>query len=214
MPTFAILPAKSFEHAKQRLSREIPPAVREALAEAMLHDVLDALGRCSNLEAILLVSPSGRARRLARARGARVLADAGEGHNAAARLGIEAAASAGATRALLVPGDCPALEPAEVDELLARPHPSPSALIVPDRHRTGTNALLLTPPQALTPSFGPDSCARHAALADRQGVHREFVDVRSLALDIDTPEDLDSLISRAEYAPATASRTAKLLSRC
>ena len=68
----------------------------------------------------------------------------------------------GADRALLVPGDCPALDPGEVSALLA--HTAP-VVIVPDRHGTGTNALLLAPPDAIAPSFGPGSFARHAALA-------------------------------------------------
>jgi 2-phospho-L-lactate guanylyltransferase len=83
-------------------------------------------------------------------------------------------------------------------------------LIVPDRHRTGTNALLITPPDALAPSFGPGSCERHAALAAAAGVHHEIIELPSLALDIDTPEDLVAL---AEL-PDAGVRTHELLSRC
>src|SRR5207302_7322924 len=67
-----------------------------------------------------------------------------------------------------------------------------SMLIVPDRHGTGTNALLLTPPDALAPSFGPGSCERHARQARAAGVAAEVVEVPSLATDIDTPEDLEA----------------------
>jgi 2-phospho-L-lactate guanylyltransferase len=94
--------------------------------------------------------------------------------------------------------------------LLARPVLPPSALIVPDRHGTGTNALLLTPPGALAPSFGPDSCERHAQLARAAGTHAEVVEVPSLALDVDTPEDLAALVAASDRAP----RTQALLSRC
>ena len=62
-------------------------------------------------------------------------------------------------------------------------------LIVPDRHGTGTNALLLTLPDALEPSFGPASCQRHAAHAESSGVAHEVIEVPSLALEVDTPED-------------------------
>ena len=78
---------------------------------------------------------------------------------------------------LLVPGDCPLLDARELDELLVHPAGQRSALIVPDRHGTGTNALLLTPPDALAPSFGPDSCQRHMADADAAGVPAEVVEV-------------------------------------
>jgi len=210
MATLAILPVKSFSHAKQRLRHEVPPQLRQALAEAMLLDVLGALARCRTLAGVLVISPSDHAREVAVGCGARALADTGEGHNAAALLGLCLATQEGMARALLVPGDCPALDPAEVDELVARPHPSQGVLIVPDRHGTGTNALLLTPPGALEPSFGPGSCARHQDHARRQGVDSEVVQVSSLALDVDTPEDLDSLAALAERAP----RTFELLSRC
>jgi 2-phospho-L-lactate guanylyltransferase len=102
---------------------------------------------------------------------------------------------AGAERVVLVPGDCPALSPAEVDELLAHQPPAPSVLVVPDRHGTGTNALVLTPPDAMPSSFGPGSCERHLADAAQAGVHGEIVAVPTLALDVDTAEDLDVLES-------------------
>jgi 2-phospho-L-lactate guanylyltransferase len=210
MRTIAILPVKSFSHAKQRLRHEVSPALREALAEAMLCDVLAGLARCERLDGILVVSPSPRARELAESRGARTLADAEEGHNQAAKLGISAAAADGADRVLLVPGDCPAVDPAEIDDLLARRYPRPSVVIVPDRHGTGTNALLIAPPGSLPPSFGPGSCARHQADARRLDVLSELVEVPSLAIDVDTPEDLESLSSLTQLAP----RTLELLSRC
>jgi 2-phospho-L-lactate guanylyltransferase len=82
-------------------------------------------------------------------------------------------------------------------------------MIVPDRHGTGTNALLLTPPDALAPSFGPGSCERHAREARTGGVHPEVVEVRSLATDVDTPEDLEALES--SLGPADALSTRRLL---
>jgi 2-phospho-L-lactate guanylyltransferase len=109
-----------------------------------------------------------------------------------------------------VPGDCPALDPTEVDELLARPVTPPAALVVPDRHGTGTNALLISPPDALSPSFGPGSCQRHLQLARERRTNAEAVELPSLALDIDTPEDLDALAS----SPDRALRTRQLLARC
>ena len=78
---------------------------------------------------------------------------------AAALRGIDAALERGAERVLLVPGDCPALDPAEVSALLAH---DAGVVIVPDRHGAGTNALLLTPPDVMAPAFGEGSFARHS----------------------------------------------------
>jgi 2-phospho-L-lactate guanylyltransferase len=210
MRTLAILPVKSFGRAKQRLRDDLEPELRESLAEAMFADVLDALDATKSIDGVVVIAGGETPSEIARAHGARVLNDREQGHNVAAGLGIEAALDAGYDRALLVPGDCPVLDPDELDGLLARPMTPPSVLIVPDRHGTGTNALLLTPPDALAPSFGPGSCQRHAELARAAEVHAEVVQIPSLALDIDTPEDLSALASTSERA----ARTHELLSRC
>jgi 2-phospho-L-lactate guanylyltransferase len=193
MPTLAILPIKSFSEAKQRLAEELTPGPRRALAEAMFSDVLIALRRANSISEILVVSGDHGAQRIAGGHGAIVVEDDTLGHSEAALLGIGQALESGAERVLLVPGDCPLLDPKQIDELVARPVAQRSALIVPDRHGTGTNALLLTPPEALRPSFGPDSRARHVANAQAEGCTPEVVDVSSLALDVDTPDDLAAL---------------------
>jgi 2-phospho-L-lactate guanylyltransferase len=209
MRTLAILPVKTFSHAKQRLRRGLSDDTREALVEAMLADVLGAL-RLSAIDRVLVITAGEAPRRIAEAHGAQVLADEEAGHNAAAGLGIGQALGRAYDRALLVPGDCPALDPAEVDDLLSRPAPIPSVLVVPDRHGTGTNALLLTPPDSIPPSFGPGSCQRHLELARARGVAAEVVNVPSLALDVDTPEDLEALASLS----TRAQRTHGILARC
>jgi len=209
MRTLAVLPVKSFDRAKQRLRPGLDPHSREQLAEVMFLDVLEALGATA-VDEVVVVSGGTAARRIAHEYGATAVEDRDEGHNAAAALGVRAARAVGAQRVLLVPGDCPAIDPTEVDELLERPVSPPSALIVPDRHGTGTNALLLTPPDALAPAFGPGSCRRHLDTAPAAGTEAEVVKVPSLALDIDTPEDLGALAEISERAP----RTREMLSRC
>jgi 2-phospho-L-lactate guanylyltransferase len=104
----------------------------------------------------------------------------------------------------LVPGDCPALDPGEVGGLLALTEP---VVIVPDRHGTGTNALLLSPPDVMVPAFGDGSFGRHVALARAAGVEPRVVEVPSLGLDIDTPEDLAAL----RRSPGIGPRTRALL---
>jgi 2-phospho-L-lactate guanylyltransferase len=207
--TIAILPVKSFVSAKQRLTEGLASEQRQALAEVMFCDVLLALSQATSIDAVVVVTRGARAREIALARGVQVVADQERGHNAAAMIGIDAAVRGGANRVLLVPGDCPALAASELDLLLSRPIEPPSVLIVPDRHRTGTNALVLTPPDTLAPSFGPGSCERHAREARAAGVHTEVVEVRSLATDVDTPEDLEALES--SLGPTDAPTTRHLL---
>jgi 2-phospho-L-lactate guanylyltransferase len=84
-------------------------------------------------------------------------------------------------------------------------------VIVPDRHGTGTNGLLLCPPDVIEPSFGPDSCARHQQLARDAGVAARLERPPSLLLDIDTGADLAALRDRLAGQEARASRTRDVL---
>jgi 2-phospho-L-lactate guanylyltransferase len=213
MSTRAILPIKTFVAAKQRLAHELSPGPRRALAEAMFADVLTALRRAEAVNEIVVVSADHGAQQIAGGHGATVLEDRGSGHSEAALIGIREALEAGVERVLLVPGDCPLLDPRELDRLLAHPSAGRRAVIVPDRHGTGTNALLLTPPDVLAPSFGPDSRYRHAQHAEAAGTPYEIVEVPTLALDIDTPEDLEALRERLAQRHGGAAHTRGMLNQ-
>jgi 2-phospho-L-lactate/phosphoenolpyruvate guanylyltransferase len=213
MATVAILPVKSFRDAKQRLDPSLQPAARRLLAEAMFADVLVALRRAGSIDRTFVVSTDHRAQSIAGAYGASLVDEDDRGHNYAATRGITHALGRSIERVLLVPGDCPALDPREVDDLVARSIGIPSAVIVPDRHGTGTNALLLTPPDALAPSFGPGSCQRHSEGAGSAGINHEVVDVPTLALDIDTADDLDQLRSMLASTHGGAAHTRGMLRR-
>jgi 2-phospho-L-lactate guanylyltransferase len=78
---------------------------------------------------------------------------------------------------------------------------------VPDRHGTGTNGLLLRPPTAIEPSFGPDSLQRHVAAAEAAGVAHRVERVPSLGFDVDTSDDLAVVVEAIESSRATAPRT-------
>jgi 2-phospho-L-lactate guanylyltransferase len=212
--TAAVLPVKSFARAKQRLGEAVGSEDREQLAAAMVGDVLAALTAVAEIDEVVVVTAEPLAAQAAEKAGAAVVEDPDEaGQSAAAGRGIDAALARGADRALLVPGDCPAIDPAELARLLARRPQDPSVVIVPDRHGSGTNALLITPPDALAPSFGAGSFARHAALARAAGATVKVCDLPSLGLDVDTPGDLGALRSALDARPAGAARTRAVLDR-
>ncbi|HEX3803311.1 MAG TPA: 2-phospho-L-lactate guanylyltransferase [Solirubrobacteraceae bacterium] len=213
MTTVAILPAKSFEKAKQRLSPAIQLGYRRALVESMFSDALIALRRVGSIDEIFVVTSDHTAAQIAGGYGAAVIDDTAHSHSDAVGLGIAHALAIGATRALLVPGDCPLLDPAELEELLARRVAERSVVIVPDRHGEGTNALLLTPPDAMTPAFGEGSRQRHTDLAIAQGLTPEVVEVPSLALDIDTSDDLEQLVAQFASTRGRAANTRGMLSQ-
>ncbi|HEY8582769.1 MAG TPA: 2-phospho-L-lactate guanylyltransferase [Capillimicrobium sp.] len=209
--TLAVLPVKGFDRAKQRLREAVPDGPRAGLAEAMVADVLAALGCVQGLDGIVVVTAEPAAAALAAQAGAEVVADPAEaGQSAAAALGIARARERGAARVLLVPGDCPALDPAEVGRLLRAEE---AVVVVPDRHGTGTNALLLAPPDAIEPAFGAGSRARHEALAAAAGASCRVLALPSLAMDADTPEDLETLRASGRMGARSSAVADRLVPR-
>ena len=171
--TIAVLPIKRFSAAKTRLERDDRAAVMRGMAERVIRAVV-----ASSVRRLLVVTADADAAVMARGHGAEIVTEPGlVGHSAAASLGVARAIELGAERVLLLPGDCPLLSAADVDALLAA-HAGPGVVVLPDRHGTGTNGLLLCPPDVITPAFGPGSRARHEQLARSAGA-RCVVDART-----------------------------------
>jgi 2-phospho-L-lactate guanylyltransferase len=211
--TVAILPVKRFAEAKSRLGASLADGLRLELARAMVADVLAALAEADSVERTIVVSSERSLPAAADADGVDIVGDDAErGQSAAVELGVRRALGEGFERVLCVPGDCPALDPGEIDALLdpARDDGC-EVVIIPDRHGTGTNGLLLRPPDAIAASFGPGSCERHQRLALAAGLGHRLERPSSLLLDIDTREDLSALRGRLSGWGGRAPRTRGLL---
>jgi 2-phospho-L-lactate guanylyltransferase len=207
----AVLPVKRFDAAKQRLAAGIDEERRRELAAAMVADVLDAIGEARSIERLIVVTGDPIAQELAAKAGAEVVADPEDaGHIQAAQAGIARAEAEGAERVALLAGDCPLLDPRELDRLLTGV-PGSYVGIVPDRHGSGTNALLLSPPSAIVPAFGEGSRARHVEAARQAGIPFGIEELPSIELDLDTPGDVIALQRELERQPKRARRTAKAL---
>ena len=190
--TWAVVVARTGPSAKSRLAALLTPEQRAGLALAMLDDLLTACGG-AGLDGVVAVvdSPAGRA--LARERGALVEADGGADMNAAVLAGLGRATAGGAGAAIVLPGDLPCARAEDLAALAASPAAGRSVAIATDHAGTGTNALLLRPPDAIGPSFGVGSAARHRALAAAAGAAVLTVERDRLARDVDTVEDLAAL---------------------
>lgn len=211
MTATAVLPVKRFDAAKQRLAAGIEDERRRELAGAMVADVLEAIGEARAIERLIVVSGEPLAQELAAEAGAEVVADPEDaGHVEAALAGIARAEVEGAERVVLLAGDCPLLDPRELDRLLTGV-PGNYVGIVPDRHGSGTNALLLSPPGAIVPAFGEGSRERHVEAARAAGVPFGIEELPSIELDLDTPGDVIALTRELAKQPKRARRTAKAL---
>jgi 2-phospho-L-lactate/phosphoenolpyruvate guanylyltransferase len=210
MKATAVVPVKRFSLAKSRLALGADAARKPELVAAMVADVLEAIGRARMVERTIVGSQEPRAAELAAAASAELVSDFDDAsHSAAALAGIAVATAAGARCVALLPGDCPLLDPRELDRMLTGV-PDSYVAVIPDRHGTGTNALVLAPPEAIEPSFGEGSKARHVAAARAAGVPFGVEELASLGLDLDTPADIVALTMAVERTGG-AKRTAQAL---
>jgi 2-phospho-L-lactate/phosphoenolpyruvate guanylyltransferase len=208
--TTAIVPVKGLIVANGRLNGVLSADERNQLAEALFLDLIVKLPRSRCIDEVMVVTADKSIARQVRWFGHKVLLqESDEGHSEAAAAGARAAMAEGAERVAMLPVDCPMLDTDELDAHIGR---SPrTVLIIPDRHGTGTNGLVLAPPDVFLPAFGPDSCSRHVSRARATGISFALEDVDSMGIDLDTPEDYTLLRDRLLLDPQPAPRTAKVL---
>lgn len=202
LPIWAVVPAKEFTGAKQRLTAALSPNLRRDLALAMLEDVLAALAAARGLDGILLVTIDEAARRLAAGYGAEISGeDAAEGHTAAI-MGMARRLAARGAAMLTLPGDVPLVTAAEIERVVAAYRGGSRFTIVPARDERGSNAILAAPADAVPLRFGDDSFFPHLAAARAHGVEPLVLALPGIGLDIDTPEDLAAFLSRPSQTRA------------
>lgn len=188
---WAIIPVKETAGAKQRLSPALSASVRQALALAMLEDVLEAIAGVKGLGGAILVTVDPEAEVLARRYGMQTLAEgAHDGHTGAVNAGARHLVTQGRDTLLTLPGDLPLVTTAEIEALIAAHSPAPSFTIAPAHDDLGSNAILMSPPQAVPLRFGEDSFFPHLAAARAQGIEPCVLRLPGIAFDIDNPQDL------------------------
>jgi 2-phospho-L-lactate guanylyltransferase len=192
MTLWAIVPVKPLRRGKSRLSTILTEDERTDLNKRLLANTLETLSEIPEIEQILVVSRDQAALSLAREFGARTVLENGMPLLNIALTRATVVAREYATRGvLIVPADLPLITPEDVRVMLGKVKEPPVVVIAPDRHREGTNALLVCPAGLIEYDFGLGSFERHCELVRSVGARLEIVELDSLALDMDVPEDLD-----------------------
>jgi 2-phospho-L-lactate guanylyltransferase len=197
----AVVPAKSLSGAKSRLLRQLPQPAVERLCLAMLCDVVDALRAVPELGRVVVVTPDPAVAAAARETGAEVLLRPDPGLNAAVEAAAAIVAPGAEDGALVVLGDVAGARPREIERLL-RALPGRGVALAPSRDG-GTCALLRVPRDVIPAGFGPDSARVHRERAARAGVACVELELPSLAIDVDEPEDLAALRRSGSAGPRT-----------
>ena len=144
------------------------------------------------MDGVLVISRDPHALTVARSHGARTVQENGQPQLNTALKRATVVAQVYATRGVLVlPADLPLISKEDVLELIKRAGEPPVVVIAPDRHGRGTNALLISPPGLIEYDFGENSFQRHCARAKNAGARLEVVELPSLGLDLDIPEDFE-----------------------
>jgi 2-phospho-L-lactate guanylyltransferase len=191
---FAILPVKSPQNAKQRLSGFLSAAQRETLAWILYKQTLAALCEAKGIDQVAVITSDSDVAEHARRSGALVFDENEQlSHSVSADAACLRAIKLGATTVLLVPIDVPLVTPADFSRLAAAARPG--LIVVPSADGTGTNALVRTPPDVIESRFGPGSCRAHLDQARLKSIHAEVLRLHGLMFDIDAPEDVAELLA-------------------
>jgi 2-phospho-L-lactate/phosphoenolpyruvate guanylyltransferase len=208
-----VVVARVGDGAKSRLAGRLNADQRRKLALAMLADVLDTCQQARGLiSGTLAVVDEPAARAVALRGGALAIADPGVGDmNAAVAAGVAAVTKLGAKTVLIVPGDVPLISVADIRALLDSAGAESRAVVIgASNDGYGTNALVLRPADVIAPAFGPPSVGRHVQLGLAAGAHTVVRAGLGLALDIDTPDDLQAL-PKERLGPHRVAIAAELL---
>jgi 2-phospho-L-lactate guanylyltransferase len=181
-----IIGLKRLDIAKQRLMPHLSPTSRRELMISMLEAVVAAAHE-AGLGPVALATSEPTAATLAAQLQVAILSDGDLPWNDGLVHALSSLAKR-PTRVLYLAGDVPLVTAAELREFVAA---APARGVCIARARdAGTNALMITPSNALRPAFGaPHSSEVHRAAARAARLPCRVVDIPGLALDVDTLDD-------------------------
>lgn len=182
-----VIPVKAFHQAKERLSDLLTPAERIVLTKYCADRVINA---ASNFD-VFVVCDDPDVAQWARDHKATIIWQPEVGLNPAVREGVKFAATQNKQLAIVAHSDLPLAT--EFDHLLSDQSPETllsSITLVPDRHQDGTNVMVLPTNFDFEFCYGKNSFTAHQKMAKIYGLSVRVFHDSSLAVDIDTADDL------------------------
>ena len=194
-----VVPMKSPHRAKQRLSHDLSPVQRQALAMQLFRHTLSFLRSYFSDLDTLVVSDSEEVLATAREYNCLTLQqDEPSGLNPAVQDAAHWVSQRDYSGMLVLPGDLALLNEADITQLLNEASAHDAVLAIADDG--GTNALLVQPADSLCFSYGHNSALKHQQECVRRGLSFKALNLPRLALDIDQLKDLQ----QAEEASSEA----------
>ncbi len=186
-----IVPHRGIAAGKSRLRAVIDDVARSELNRWLLLRTLRVVSAwLGDAQQCTVVSPCNSTLALARHTGVATLSEQplAPGLNAALTQAAAHAAALGAHQLLILPCDLPRMDIAALRAMTAGDDGAAQVVLAPDRHGSGTNALLV-PAAAREFAFGEGSLAKHMAMAQACGLRARICRTPALAFDLDTAQD-------------------------
>lgn len=180
-PAAALVPVKSFRHAKERLAPALGATERARLARDMATTVVLAAAPLP----VLVLCDTDDVATWAAGVDAEVLWCPGTDLDGAVTRGVAELAARGVDRAVVAHSDLP------LATSLAWIADWSGITLVADRRRDGTNVIGLPTGSGFRFSYGPGSFSRHLAETLRSGLGFRVLRRPDLAWDVDEPGDLE-----------------------
>ena len=205
MTIWAIVPVKPLRRGKSRLADTLTEDERAELNSHLLSHTLKTLKETPNVAEVLVVSRDPKALMIARDHDARTIRENGSPHlNTALERATAVAKMYTTNGVLILPADLPLISQEDIEKIITAANGGKRVVVItPDRHKNGTNALLVSPAGIIEYDYGENSFERHCENARKAGARLEVCELPSIELDLDLPEDLELVAEKFNFSFAS-----------
>ncbi len=202
MTIWAIVPVKPLRRGKSRLAERLTEDERAELNSLLLAHTLKTLKETPRINEVLVVSRDPKALAIAHDHDARTIREDGSPRlNTALERATAVVKIYEAKSVLILPADLPLISQKDIEKLLSAANDGKRVVVItPDRHKNGTNALLVSPVGLIEYDYGEKSFERHCKLAVEAGARLEICELPSIELDLDLPEDLELVAEEINFS--------------
>ena len=192
MKTSVIIPVKTFHKSKTRL--QLSEEKTNKLCRLLLEEVIRTIHESKLIDKTIVVTNEEQISDIIEKYSCEKIKDEYETSvNDAVKLAEEYLVENEFTHSIVIPLDVPFFESDDLKKLLDFSE-NESVIVVPSRHFDGTNALLRTPINSMTPRYDEGSYSFQIESAKTSNVKISVGLVYRLMLDIDNPEDLEFVL--------------------
>lgn len=191
-----LIPVKSLNSSKSRLSSCLSPTERRDFTLAMLKDIINSGFKSGRIIEIIVISYDTTVLRIAKQFGAEILKEKTQsGLNNAIKSGIELCLRKKAESVIIHPVDIPLATSEDLIRIINLKE-SRGIIIIPSKGFDGTTIMMLSPPNIIPTKYGKNSLIKHIREALKKGIYPQILNLPNLSLDVDNPQDFLLLTNR------------------